>query len=415
MEHVYKHASGSRAKAVLKALMEVLNENGVDYDTPTTKHTVARLYGYGSWNAMMHDVGVADVNGPEDYELSKMDQVSRRAFQVQVLVESGLTRGFADYLLSRLKPTSRASGNTLTADGHWDFNGPPSRYHPLRLLDCYRRFDELFIQQGKPTEELYDVVKAYRTWLDGQDKTSLNALDLLSITVQDLISQLQARSSHDLSYIIDATRCSPPEYSFKELAANAPQYSRSRVHYIHFGTNAFPSPFSDAGIEGAYIELKYNYEPDQIFSNAVQILFVCSDSSECGPTASPELSLMSLLRGYFFSYDAETNGPFHPLWAYEKSSSHADRDLTCDPWPAFIREPLYAGLSALKAFHDRSVSITDRICGDIPLTTRRAITRAVGENRIFEAVDYLDEKGALVRVLGGEPEGTVRQLPVASA
>lgn len=414
MEHVYKHATSSRAKAVLKDLMEVLKENGFDYDTPTVKHTVAGLYGYGSWSAMMQEVGTHAANGPEDYQLSEKNSAARRECQLKALCASGLTVGFAEYLLDRLKPTSRAVGRTSTTDGLRHLEGSSSQYHPLRLLNCYRQFDERFIQQGKPTGELYDIVKAYRGWLNAQDQPHLNALDLKKVSFEELTSSLQMRSPHDLRYLIDATGCCPPEYSFRDMASNAPHYSRGHVHYIHFGKNAFPSPFSDAGIEGAYIRLKYNYEPEQVLSNAVQLLFVCSDSLGHDLTASPESSLMSLLRGYFFSYNAETNGKLHPLWAHEKSSSRPDHDPNRDPWPGFIKAPLYSAMSALKAFHDRSVSISDHICGDMPLSARRAISRAVSEYQIYEAVQYLDENGVLVRVLGGARDNATIDLSVSA-
>jgi hypothetical protein len=393
MNHAYSLATLSRPKAILQDLIDIAAEAEIDFDTSRAKEAVAAMLGYETWKSLKRSIG--SVDGPEDYQLGSPELETRRAAQMAALRSLGFDHGQSVYALEQLRPTSRALGHTAAGHDLMPSAGKPSDYHPTRLEACLDGFYDILGNHNRDDGGMswYDINRIVKAWYQGQNDRTFSDFDRETIE-QDLLPSRFGRCSFGRTdFLHDARDCKPPQYGFADMTAQIPHFARGRTHYVHFGANAFPSPYPGIGIEGAYVALLYKYEENQALPNEVCVHFVCSGETVSGNRHCAEEAIY-LARGVSYSYNAEIFTD--PLTAREDDGSG-------DKWGPYLRAPLYAALSAIKAFSDRAVTITNAVCGGMTSERKMALYRSASEHRLNEARVMHYGPAALVRILGSAP------------
>lgn len=255
----FRMVSDSRARRVARDLRDLLKSEGVGVSLTRAQALTANLYGYGSWPALLADLGADfSLDDPDESE-DEVDGRFRRALGVVLGALPSLPA--AQRLLAALQPTNRA--NVAAQRATLVELANPDAYHPVRLKRLVEEteevlcaFQDLERDVGGPFTDAdaiersgraaHDVVEAA---IAGEDLTLL-PYDAYAVLQRRLLPLYAAATRVETSAcaIVDAEAVS------LDLAARViPDLSASADHYVHLGALRFPSPYPGLGIEGCYV------------------------------------------------------------------------------------------------------------------------------------------------------------------
>jgi hypothetical protein len=409
-EVTYNLQNDVRARKVAKDLARLAKQQGMSVKLPAVQNAVAKMMGHADWKVMLASIGTTPSTGPEDHELDEIALAVRRAEQINAIKGLGFDSEQAKDLLTKLRPTGR-TGASIAKAGRLAVIQTGLDYHPMRMAALWEElFHSLpgFSGSGEDLEERLAVWAEQRSMLSmdrsfcmlengevsGKIDTIFEVLDTTSI-VMDASTLATTLANQELS---------PAVY------ANIPKAYHPGV-YVHFGANAFPSPYRDAGVEGAYVN--YHHYKDGVagIPDSVNVMLVCSnpfqldngwdDGSHMMKDDLQELR--NLLRGAWVEFSPGENETLADgIQVFEDEQE--EEFEPGEGWVDYIKAPAIAALQAVKLVVDRKVVPVDAVTVDTGEALVRRLERATIEDQFLKAAAN-DERTPVVRYLGRTAPG----------
>ncbi|MNU47194.1 hypothetical protein D3C71_360760 [compost metagenome] len=399
----YRMNSETRARNVLKDLSRIAREDGLGVKNPALQHAVAGIFGYEGWKELLASIGGHDQVGPEDNQLEAGALAARRELQVTELERIGFPSVRARDVLAKLRPTGRTD-EALKAERRLPVIRTTFDYHPNRLQRTWQSLNEFhkgFDGYFGTGEELLEEWGRNLPMLPADRAVCMRGGSLNETFIEFGFDVIEGGYMFDASAAV--SKLADREVTV-DTCLGIPEPYRDGV-YVHFGANAFPSPYRDVGVEGAYVHLYYGTDyGDHIASpypESVDVKLVCSDPfkqdhyDEEGSLRDHLQELRNLLRGPTFS--------FSPFENHTPSSElHCETEEEGEYWLPYALAPVTAAVNAVRAFVDGAVRIIDAVPDDMSREDVRRIERASTERKFLEAVKAADER-LVVRFMDREP------------
>ena len=255
----FRMVSDSRARRVARDLRDLLKSEGVSVGLTRAQALTANLYGYGSWSALIADLGSDfSLDDPDESE-DEVDGRFRRALSVVLGALPSVPA--AQRLLAALQPTNRANAAAQRAMLVELVN--PDVYHPVRLKRLVEEteevlcaFQDLERDAGGPFTDADAIERSGRAAHEVVEAAI--AAEDLTLLPYDAYAVLQRRllPLYAASTRVEAGACAivDAEAVSLDLAARAiPDLSDPADHYVHLGALRLPSPYPGLGIEGCYV------------------------------------------------------------------------------------------------------------------------------------------------------------------
>ncbi|WP_327210281.1 hypothetical protein [Rhizobium leguminosarum] len=397
----YRMKNDIRAKKVLKDLSRMLKEAGVETKHARLQDAVAGLFGYKNWAELNGSIGgmMKDV-GPEDHELEPAALFVRKAAQASAIESLGVPKEKAVEMLAKLRPTGRAGGS-VEASRRVPVVSTRHDYHPYRLYGAWADL-EAFVDDFDGSS--YGAEELLASWSEGRGMHPLDAEVCRRPSSENEFNIDSALAvvwdSHlivDASAMIDVLAAPVDEATFEAL----PDAYREDI-YVHFGVNAFPSPYPHVGIEGAYVKIDASDEPGEP-PVSVGVKIVCSSPfHEMLDHAEPPLedvmqNLRDLMRGPYIGFNPSGGETFlDGLAAFsEEEGENAAR------WTDYVTMPMAIALNAVKALASGKVPVADAVLDDSLPRWRRASNGRPPRARSFASSKTSIRDTSLSAILAG--------------
>ena len=413
--------SDARAKKVLKELSALLVEVGIKTPVGSRKDAVGRLFGYGSWADMLDALdGEADL-GPEDHKLDADSLSIRRRIQGDAVRPLLVGRILAEDLIERLRPTGKTE-QSIKAFGRVRSISNWMDYHPLRLDRIWEEIDRL--HERCDGSEYDGSSHGAAVMLAGWSATRANlALDQWFAgssleRVSDRIDKFSKTSILTSDWripgcLIDAS-AALADLKGRPFSHNLLRGPRPMTAYVHLGPNAFPSPYSDVGVEGAYI----TFEDSDVWNSATpsaRAVLVCSVphrgvvGNEGDPDAGVPRDRLQALRD-------QLRGVTAMVLSHHTGTPDADHDTLADSpdiffeslddeaaWSSRASAPIMAALHALRQVRTSSVLLPQGFAGGgagtmIERATTNAEVRRVAELTGCQVITYLGREPPAITI-----------------
>lgn len=409
----YHMSNAKRATNVLKDLSRLAKEYGSKAKPLLLKQATAELFCYGSWVELESWIGTDPGTGPEDHELSPENLLSRSSRQIKAVMSLGFSEEIAEAMLVKLKPTGRQPGEHQINNHHRYAN--IGDYHPNRFLDMW---SELFSPMGKFDEDLFDVEDELKEWAKDRPMLSHD---------KELCLRPGGDNETDIEYIFDvldeagfildgsaiARQMSEPAISDGHCRNIPEPY---RITYVHFGPNAFPSPYRDVGIEGAYV--RFHFEDSatpETPADSIEVRVVCSlpfeagsDWVDAGPMYYDELmSIRDHLRGVIFPVEGSGVNIMRSSLKYFRNcgvSSETYGGALVD-WVDYLEAPSTAALNIIRGVIDKAFMIYDVPSTNMSEGSAKKFSRAATEKKFLAMAKDNQDRYPIVRFLGRKPPG----------
>ena len=407
----------ARARSVAKQLRANLSGKGIDLPLGKCRDATARLFGHANWRALTAALGRG--RSPDDAHAPDPERAARHQAQREVLIGLGLPPEAAEDLRNALSPTGRTSEDAASS-------GPvilqhTGQYHPVRLTDVTESLagglaarmarglkafpsDDAHLSFGtdaivETVMELADLVNVLPLDEEGMDHESYaevhgkaQAIVMGMGTLLDASEQAAALALRDVS-----------DETYTGAWDGMPPV------YVHLGTNAFPSPFPHAGIEGCYVEISV---PDGYgMCRALDVTFVASPEAVPGlmfseAASDPRDEAYWALRTVTLITDipeGEESLRLGDLLSSFNGSARSDAHV--DLWRPYLAAPLNAAWNAIRAEREGTLPVRDGVVSDVDEDLVRKLARARTPAMRQRAVEAIADEAAevVVRFLGGVP------------
>jgi hypothetical protein len=390
----------TRAKKVLKDLSRMLKEAGIETKHPKLQAAVAGIFGYGSWKELDGSIGGMTKNiGPEDHELEPATVAVRKAAQLAAISGLGIAEDKAAEMLSKLRPTARAGG-AVEASRRVPVVSTQNDYHPYRLYGAWADL-EAFVDDFDGTT--YGAEELLASWAEGRRMLPLDAAVCGRQSSENEFNIDTALSvvweTHlvvDASAMIDKLAMPVDEKMFENMS--------DAYHgdiYVHFGVNAFPSPYAHVGVEGAYVTIDESDEPGEP-PVSVGVKIVCSspvhellDHSDA-PLEDVVQNLRDLMRGPYLNFAPSEGETF-----FDALAAQAEEDgESAMRWAEFVALPMAMALNAVKVLTVGQVPVADAVLDELNPKVAARLERATTDEKIMRVVEDFDPGHVIVRYLG---------------
>lgn len=395
----YRMKNDIRAKKVLKDLSRMLKEAGVETKHARLQDAVAGLFGYKNWAELNGSIGGMMKNiGPEDNELEPAAQAARKASQTVALVRLGVDEAKASELLAKLRPTGRTAEAVASAR-RVAVVSTGLDYHPYRLHRAWGDLFEMTPGFDGSTSEAEDRLTAWA------DRRRMHPLDAAvcgrnsSDNEENIDTALGV--THDSHFVIDVSAVvedfAQRDVGEGDLRGLSDKYGRDI--YVHFGANAFPSPYPHVGVEGAYVTCSGGSAgtPDTI---AVKI--TCSmpfrhmlDFDDV-PLRDVWQNLRDHLRGPSVIFEPSEGETLADGLAFFVDQEGIEASL----WSPFLKEPALAALNAVRQLAVKEQVVADAVFDELEPAVAARLERSTTEEKLLSAVAKFSEGQMLVRYLG---------------
>lgn len=407
---VYRMNNDTRVKKVLKDLSRLLKEAGVDAKNSHLQVAVARIFGYGSWSDLNESIGGHMKTGMEDNELDAVTLAVRKEAQKAAIARLGMTEDAASQALERLRPTGRV-GAAVNVARRIATTRNGDDYHPMRLRNLWDHMHEFEADFDGYFSTVEDMLSAWaeRRPLIALDQVVCKRYEGENETNLDIMFDV----SESVGFILDASRlvAEHPVTEIDRTMLEVEGIYADHVMYVHFGANAFPSPYPEVGVEGAYVSRYFGggkqRQTGTLMPDTIDIMFVCStpyraDFPETGEYAAEDsmLELRNLLRGASLSIspgedvslEAVIEGMRNPDLQQEKSwPGHSETTGAENAaWADYMAAPFVAALNAVKVASMKATKITDSAPGGLGAAEMRRLERAVTDAAFLKVASGLE-------------------------
>lgn len=412
-EVVYNLLNDVRARNVAKDLAKLAKQQGISVKLPSVQNAVAKMMGHADWKVMLASIGITPSTGPEDHELDEIALAVRRAQQISSLKALGFDAGHAEDVLAKLRPTGRTSASVATA-GRLAVIQTGRDYHPMRVAELW---EELFHSLPGFAGFGEDLEERLATWAQQRPMLSMDRSFCL-LDNGEVAGKIDTffEVLNETGVVLDASALAK-ELATHELSddvyTDIPKAYHAGV-YVHFGANAFPSPYRDAGVEGAYVN--YHHYSDGVAGtpDSVNVLLVCSNPfqldngwNDGSPMMKDDLQeVRNLLRGAWVEFSpGEDETLADGIQNFEKE--HEEEAEPGQGWAEYIKAPAIAALHAVRLVAACKLVPSDAVTRDTPEALVRRLERTTTEDQFLKAAAN-DERTPVVRYLGrAAPEATV--------
>jgi hypothetical protein len=397
----YRMKNDARAKKVLKDLSRMLKEAGVETKHPRLRDAVGAIFGYRNWEQLDASIGGMMKNlGPEDHELDAAHLASRKASQIAALTRIGVAEDRATDILAKLRPTGRTA-EAVASSRRISLVSTGFDYHPYRLHRAWYDLPEMERDFDGSTSGAEDSL------VEWAERRRMHPLDA-AVCVRDSSENEEnldtaLRVTHDSHIIVDvsavvddlAERDNGDEV-FLGLAA-----MNERDLYVHFGANAFPSPYPHVGVEGAYVTCsKQGGTAGQ--TGLVEVKIACSMpfrnmlDLEDMPLEDAWQDIRDHLRGPYIAFDVAEGQTFE-----EGLASFAEKEgIEAASWSRFLEKPILAALNGVREMAMKEQVVADAVFGELEPSVAARLERATTEEKLLSTVAKFDEGQMMVRYLG---------------
>lgn len=411
----YNMLNDVRARQVAKDLSKIAKEHGLRVKLPTVQDTVAHLMGHADWKTMLAGIGASPIAGPEDHELDDIALAVRRTEQASAIKTLGFEASEADDVLTKLRPTGRAAASVANA-GRLAVIHTTNDYHPMRFAALW---EELFHSIPGFTGSPDDVEKRLAVWAKQRPMLPIDREFCLREN-DTVVGQIESvfETLDETAIVLDASAIAQ-SLSTQELTQET--YSKiptsyQRATYVHFGANAFPSPYRDTGVEGAYVSyLSYTPQSKLDVPDSVSIMLVCSAPFQVDNAWEDGSSMMkddmqelrNLLRGAWFDFEpsaGETLADGTANFGGEEDRNQEDGQI----WSYYLQAPATAALHAIKLLAERKITPVDAVPHELSEAFVRRLERTKTDDQFLKAAATNDERTPIIRYMGrSAPEGAV--------
>lgn len=399
-----------RAETVAKDLKRILVEVRHPLVLGKCREATARMYGYSDWRSLTTSLGGAA--SPDDADVSLEMQALRHEAQTAVLEGLGLPRAVAETVRARLSPTGRGREDTqILRPVSLDLT---EQYHPCRLQAAV----ESVVRNSRGAAAsgglipIFDEVDA---WAQDTALLPLDAMALQGDRFEDLYDQARAILEGE-GRILDASMVSA-DLASMDIGDTyySGEWKDLPTTYVHFGTNAFPSPWPGCGIEGCYITI--NDPGTHRDDRSIDAFFVVSH--ETAP--DPHLGIGEEFTGGRFddfvhanrhvlataSGDLDDKNVAQPVRLADVVVGLGDTEHQreyVDAWRPYLQAPFAAAWNALRAWAEGTMPTRFGFVSDLPeeLFSRMARARTA-EQRARIVKEVIAEGEPVIQFLGEVP------------
>jgi hypothetical protein len=400
----YRMNSDARVKKVLKDLGRILKEMGVETKLPRLKTAVAGIFGYAGWDTLEASIGGNAAVGPEDHDLEAAALSIRRSVQVAALARLVATDERAEEVLARLRPTGRAAG-AVAEMPRVSVVSTGLDYHPCRVSRVWDDLYELVDDFDGSSSGAEDLVAAW------SDSHSMHPLDLAVCRRASSENEMNLDTVFgvtDGSHVIVDASALAGDLAAREVDKDTfkgigPAYGKDV--YVHFGANAFPSPYMHAGVEGAYVSgLDGSTDGSEDgLPDSVVVKLVCSMPFQ-DTVSFDDVSLLDPVQ----NLRDHLRGPYLEVFPsdgvdYKKAVRRfrgRKNDVEAAAWADYVAAPAAAALNAVKMIASRECAVADAVLGALKPEVSARLERSTTEKRLLSTVSKFDEGEMLVRYLG---------------
>jgi hypothetical protein len=351
--------SEGRARAVAKDLVKIAAEQGIAMKLSQAQKSSARLFGHRDWADLANSLSGSE-QGPEDHELAEGDLNVRLAAQKSVLLEAGFSAVAVDDVLARLRPTGR-SGGAVYARPTTARVSDYEPYHPYRLdraIEVFARLSATDFWQMEIVDRHAAVADHLRNWYAGQPTLFVDELTREEPQLLENVLE-QTGDFYDENLVIDVSGISgelgstplPDElissiHFGQDYLSEMVDHERHTItHYVHFGDDAFGSPWSDATVQGAYVTFHFDFMVDDK-PRFIEFSLIAADRSP--PVAAGAPMLRNELRAYYHNFFFEDG---YGLPEAMTNLEVATDDPLGDYWTPYLPAPTAAALNAVALYY----------------------------------------------------------------
>lgn len=258
---MFHMTSDTRARTCAKLLKTELAAFNKPVTLKASQDLVSRMYGYEGWRDLINRLG--DEQSPDDHLVSDDERSARFATQLSVLAgEAGLVDETAKLIISRLGLTGSTHEQAERAVSLIDYT---DALHPLRFMTGVAK-GAMF---GQLTSAAASSAKALSREIGGlgMDDYHVPFDNLTDWDAADFTAAAEiVIATHRGGIILDIEGSLGEVKAGPEVALPlSVKPEMDRPIYVHFGPNAYPSPFFGCGIEGAYVQLQAGADPIKVY------------------------------------------------------------------------------------------------------------------------------------------------------
>lgn len=399
-----------RAETVAKDLKKVLVEVQHPHVLGKCRDATARMYGYPDWRSLTDALG--DTVSPDDADVDEEARARRHAVQIAVLERLGLKRPVAETVRARLSPTGRGGMDAKILR-------PVSlsmveQYHPHRMHEAVGSV----VRNSRGDAASGGLISVFDEVDDWAQDTALLPLDDMALhgdRFEDLYDHARTILDGE-GRILDASTVSAKlALSDIENELYSGEWKPLPTTYIHFGTNAFPSPWPGCGIEGCYVTV---VDPGELRDDrAIDVSFVVS------PETAPDPGLgmgEEFTGGRFDEFvhanrhlvagaygDLDENGVARSVRIADvvaglEGTEHPEEYV--DAWRPYLKAPWAAAWNALRAWIEGTLPTRFGLISDLPEEIFAKMARARTEAQRARVVKEVADVGELaIQFLGEVP------------
>lgn len=287
--------------------------------------------------------------------------------------------------------------------------GNLDQYHPHRSRKAWQALEEHCENRDIDFDTYYyTAAEMLSEWgsrrnLTTQDQAMLHDVNWLECLLEDRCGEavdhtiiLDARS------IVAGLNSEEVDETIFDSFPRKKSNSRNGYYYVHFGPSAFPSPFTDIGVEGAYVDVSIN--PGKESGMDVSVTLVCSDPYadllEPEENKSAGMYLLDTVRSVTLHLNPANEPDF--LWDANVTGFETSGDPNDRQWASFYRAPMTAALKIMEMHFTNSVEYTPALPMGSDPGLARVLAKSSSDSHWSNVASEI-ENGFAVRFLGGVP------------